>query len=128
VTAADRASGGVSRLPPGIDRYGVSLRRWRAQDTAGLHELIVANIDHLRPYMHWIEFEPQTMRQRRALVDRWSTDWAAGGDLLSESGAVIMWSGLPGCTGGLGPEVWRSDIGLTGNTSDGVWPPLPRGR
>ncbi|QNK80093.1 hypothetical protein [Nakamurella sp. PAMC28650] len=52
------------------------------RDTAELHGLILANVDHLRPYMHWIGFEPQTMQQRSALIEQWSTEWAAGGDLL----------------------------------------------
>lgn len=70
-----------NRLPEQVERYGVTLRRWTVQDTPELHALILDNLDHLRPYMHWIAYEPQTLEQRQALTERWTAEWAAGGDV-----------------------------------------------
>ncbi len=74
------------RLPEQIERYGVVLRRWRVEDTPELHALILANVDHLRPFMDWIASEPQSLEQRRSLVEGWSAEWDAGGDV-----AVGIW-------------------------------------
>lgn len=71
-----------ARLPEQIERYGLALHRWRVEDASELHVLILANVDHLRGYMHWIAFEPQSLEQRRALVERWSAEWTAGGDVV----------------------------------------------
>jgi len=51
------------------------VRRWTVDDAPALHEAIVASTEHLRPWMPWIAFEPQTVQQRRDLIAGWSRDW-----------------------------------------------------
>lgn len=86
-----------SRLPEHVERYGVELHRWQPEEAAVLHAAILANIDHLRPYMHWIAFEPQTLKQRRELVESWAAQWANGGDLsvgIWRAGHLVGSAGL----------------------------------
>ena len=87
----------LSRLPEQIERYGVDLHRWQPAEAAALHAAIVANVDHLRPYMHWIAFEPQTLEQRGELVESWAAQWASGGDLsvgIWRAGHLVGSAGL----------------------------------
>lgn len=56
----------------------VRLRRWGAEDAEALHELVLANLEHLRPWMSWIAAEPVTLDGRRAKVAEWDAAWEAG--------------------------------------------------
>lgn len=101
----------LSRLPEQIERYGVDLHRWQPEEAAALHAAILANVDHLRPYMHWIAFEPQTLEQRRELVESWAAQWAIGGDLcvgIWRAGHLVGSAGLHRRLGpdGLGIGYW----------------------
>ena len=71
----------MSRLPEQVQGEGVILRRYRDTDTEAMHALVSANVEHLRPWMGWISFEPLTVEDRRELVATWEQEWAAGGDL-----------------------------------------------
>jgi ribosomal-protein-serine acetyltransferase len=72
----------MPQLPERIEGEGVVLRRWRVSDAQALHQAILESTDHLRPWMSWIEQEPQTAEQRRELLAGWEDDWATGGDAL----------------------------------------------
>jgi len=58
------------------------LRTWTAADATALHEAITRNVEHLRPWMPWISFEPQEVQQRTALIAGWARDAADGGDVV----------------------------------------------
>ncbi|QGG95537.1 GNAT family N-acetyltransferase [Actinomarinicola tropica] len=78
---------------------GVEVRRWRPEDASALHVLVLANLEHLRPWMPWVAGEPLTFAERCGLVETWMTAWdagsdfsfaivdAAGGELLGACGA-----------------------------------------
>ena len=70
------------RLPDSIDCPRLTLRRWRVSDAPALGAAIAASVDHLRPWMPWVAFEPLSEDDRRALIDGWEADWAAGGDAV----------------------------------------------
>ena len=38
-------------------------------------DAVTASIEHLRPWMPWIAFEPQTIEQRQTLLYEWSNEW-----------------------------------------------------
>lgn len=71
----------MKRLPEGTEVDGLVLRRWRLDDAPALHEAVVANVEHLRPWMAWIAFEPLTFEDRRDLIERWDGVWADGGEV-----------------------------------------------
>jgi len=68
------------RLPDRIETARLVLRQWREEDVPALNAAVTASVDHLRPWMPWIEGEPETVERRTERVVRWRTEWAAGGD------------------------------------------------
>lgn len=54
------------------------LRRWRPDDAEPLVQAVTESVEHLRPWMPWISDEPLDVRRRRALIERWNDEWAAG--------------------------------------------------
>jgi RimJ/RimL family protein N-acetyltransferase len=60
----------------------VVLRPWRVGDAARLRRAVVESAEHLRPWMPWVADEPLSVAERRAMIEQWQRDWAAGGDLL----------------------------------------------
>ncbi len=56
------------------------IRSWEPDDAPLLHAAITASVDHLRPWMPWIAFEPQTVEERRDLIEQWRNDAADGKD------------------------------------------------
>ncbi|MCU1371496.1 MAG: N-acetyltransferase [Ilumatobacteraceae bacterium] len=84
-------------LPEHLEHDGLVLRRWTEADAALVGDLVAANIEHLRPYMPWIEHEPLTIEARRALQRGWDEVWSAGGDVMLgvfEDGVPVGSSGL----------------------------------
>jgi len=87
----------VEPLPPYLEHDGLVLRRWTVDDAALVGELVAANIEHLRPFMAWIEQEPLSLEQRRKLERGWDEAWAAGGDVvygIFEDGVAVGSTGL----------------------------------
>ncbi len=67
--------------PPGEVAAGrVRVRRWHLDDAPHLHALLLANLEHLRPWMGWVAAEPLPLEDRRSTITTWSTRWAAGED------------------------------------------------
>lgn len=58
-----------------VDIEGLVVRRYSPDDAAAMVEAVAASIEHLRPWMPWIAFEPQSIDQRRALLRQWSNEW-----------------------------------------------------
>jgi RimJ/RimL family protein N-acetyltransferase len=69
-------------LPARLEHDGLVLRRWTVDDAELVGELVAANLEHLRPYMPWIEHEPLTLDARRELEREWDRAWADGGDVI----------------------------------------------
>jgi ribosomal-protein-serine acetyltransferase len=69
----------VEHPPETIAAGPVTLTRWVPDDVEAMHAVITANIEHLRPWMPWIQFEPLTIEQRRELLVGWhELQWESG--------------------------------------------------
>ena len=67
-------------FPDRIESERLVIRSWEPDDAPLLHAAITASVDHLRPWMPWIAFEPQTVEERRDLIEQWRNDAADGKD------------------------------------------------
>jgi len=65
---------------------------------------VTESIEHLRPWMPWVAFEPQSIEQRSVLVREWQSDWSNKKDF---NFGIFAGDNLVGSTG-LHP---RSDRG-----------------
>jgi ribosomal-protein-serine acetyltransferase len=88
-------------LPNVIETKRTVLRMWTATDIEVMAALVAANVEHLRPWMPWVGFEPLTTAARRELIAGWHSDWEAGGGLV----VGVFLDGLP--IGGSGYHVNR---------------------
>lgn len=75
----------------------VVVRPYTVDDAAALHEAIIESLDHLRPWMPWIAFEPMTLEQR--------VEWLSG---VSEALGVFVGDTCVGGTG-LHDRLGRAD-------------------
>jgi RimJ/RimL family protein N-acetyltransferase len=57
------------------------LRCWEPGDARALHETLLANLDHLRPWMEWARDEPQPFEARVRLVRQFRASFDADEDL-----------------------------------------------
>jgi ribosomal-protein-serine acetyltransferase len=73
-------------LPGLVNGEGLELRLWRSDDAASLHDAVLANLEHLRPWMPWVAAEPLTVEQRLALITEWQHAWERG-----EAAPMGMW-------------------------------------
>jgi RimJ/RimL family protein N-acetyltransferase len=60
---------------------GLLLRRWVPIDAADLERAISENVEHLRPWMPWIAYEPMPAERRAGLIGEWEDEWKLGGDV-----------------------------------------------
>ena len=72
----------MQRLPDRVESERLVLRRWQHDEAAVLHAAVAASIDHLRPWMPWVAFEPLTIAERVTLIEGWTREWEEGGDAL----------------------------------------------
>jgi ribosomal-protein-serine acetyltransferase len=49
----------------------IELRRWKLGDEDALSAAVVANLEHLRPWMAWIADEPVPEPYRRRILEEW---------------------------------------------------------
>lgn len=54
--------------PYAIRTERLLLRCWSPEDAAGLKEAVDSSVEHLRPWMPWIQAEPQTLADKVKLV------------------------------------------------------------
>ena len=87
----------ASAPPETLGSGHVTLRRWRAGDAALMHDLITANLDHLRPWMPWVSHEPLQVPDRARLLGDWETAWNARADFTY----VVILDGEPAGSTGL---------------------------
>lgn len=67
-------------LPTSIGSGRVQLRTWRRSDAGPLARVVMASLEHLRPWMPWVEDEPLPSAQRVELFDTWERGRLDGGD------------------------------------------------
>ena len=60
----------------------LSIRQWELGDAEQLSRLVSHNLEHLRPWMPWIENEPLTLVERRSLILLWRSGSRTDGDLF----------------------------------------------
>lgn len=71
------------RLPDvPIETERLVLRPWEDDDVDALAAAVSTSIEHLRPWMPWISFEPMPREDRRALVADWRAARLRGDDLV----------------------------------------------
>lgn len=86
----------------------VLLRCWVPDDAEALVEAVTRSADHLRPWMEWMADEPLSVDRRRAMIEEWERDRAAGGDAIYGvfmDGAVAGGCGLHHRLGEAGLEI-----------------------
>ena len=93
-------------LPATITGPAVTLRAWTPIDAAVLHELVLANLDHLRPWLPWTVDEPLTVDERRRSIETWDRARRDGGDAVY---AITVHGRAVGCCG-LHPRIARSGL------------------
>jgi ribosomal-protein-serine acetyltransferase len=84
-------------LPDRIEGDGLVLRTYSVPDVPALATAVTESLEHLRPWMPWIAFEPASLESRTALVVGWDADWASGGDAvygIFEEGRLVGSTGL----------------------------------
>lgn len=90
-------NGSVEPLPETMAAPRLTLRRWITADALQLSAAVEANLEHLRPWMPWINAEPLSAGNRVALIDQWQAEWERGGDVVIGvflDGEVVGSSGL----------------------------------
>lgn len=98
------------RPPEEAAAGSVRIRRWHLEDACDLHDLLLANLEHLRPWMGWVAAEPLTFEERRSRIIAWEARWDAGEDF---SYAIVEAAGgalLGGC--GLHRRIAPDGLGL----------------
>jgi RimJ/RimL family protein N-acetyltransferase len=74
------------------------LRLWKDVDAGALAAAVTASLEHLKPWMPWISFEPVTLENRRQLIAGWTRDWLEGRDatfgVFDVDGDVVGSAGL----------------------------------
>lgn len=122
-TAGDsRQPAQMSLTPPErVSVESITIRRWVDADAARLHGLILANLDHLRPWVAWIAGEPLSLSERAAKIADWTRRWDDGVDfpyaITDGSGHLLGGCGLHPRIGAAGLEIgyWvRGDRGGEG--------------
>jgi RimJ/RimL family protein N-acetyltransferase len=67
----------VSVAPPTVIIGDYVVRKYEIADAQALVVAVTESCEHLRPWMPWIKFEPQTVAQREDLIRTWSDSWDA---------------------------------------------------
>lgn len=66
------------RLPEQIAADPLLIRRWHRRDVDAMSVLIVASLEHLRPWMAWAEHEPVSAATRVRQFTKWDDYWMSG--------------------------------------------------
>ena len=64
--------------PEEVAAGSARVRRWRSEDAPDLHALLLANLEHLRPWMGWVAAEPLSLEERRSKIAAFGSRWEAG--------------------------------------------------
>ena len=93
----DWQSGWMGRLPDEIATRRLRLRLWRPDDVPALRAAIEASLDHLRPWLAWVPFEPVSDEDRTRFIVASNEHWEQGGDAaygVFRDGVVVGGCGL----------------------------------
>lgn len=60
----------------------LTVRRWTVDDAAALGAAVEESREHLQAWMPFANDPPLSLDARRCLIDRWTSEWATGGDCL----------------------------------------------
>lgn len=58
-----------------LERDGLVIRCYERDDAREMMEAITASVEHLRPWMPWIQFEPQDVHDKRKLIREFEEEW-----------------------------------------------------
>jgi len=58
------------------------LRVWEPSDAPALCRAVTESLEHLRPFMPWAAFEPQTVARREALIETWAEERRLTGETI----------------------------------------------
>ena len=58
------------------------VRKYETTDAQALVDAVTESCDHLRPWMPWIKFEPQSVTQREELIKTWNEAWEGGTEFV----------------------------------------------
>lgn len=73
----------MDRPPESLVVGELVVRRYVVADAPALHDAITASVEHLRPWMPWIGFEPLEVADRERLIaDVFDTGWAESADFV----------------------------------------------
>lgn len=85
-------------LPTEVLTPRLHLRAWQVDDAEALTVAVHANLEHLRPWMHWIAFEPVSVDDRAQMIAGWTEAWRDGGDAVFgaflSDGTLVASTGL----------------------------------
>ena len=70
----------MHRLPEMLRSDRLTLRAWTPDDAEALNAAIAASLDHLRPWMPWVAFEPMSVADRVRLLEQWRGEREQAGD------------------------------------------------
>jgi RimJ/RimL family protein N-acetyltransferase len=91
-------TGMASRPPERIDVSGYLLRPPAVGDAEALATVVLANLDHLSPWMPWATQEKATVREEVAYAERMQQGWADGSEfaylLTAPDGGIVGGFGL----------------------------------
>jgi RimJ/RimL family protein N-acetyltransferase len=108
----------TARLPRLVSDGAFVLRLWEPEDAEMLHRSILVNLEHLRPFMAWVSFEPLTVEQRRELIVEWRAQWEQGGEApmaMLDDGEMVGGTGYVRRPGATALEVgYWVDVGHVG--------------
>jgi RimJ/RimL family protein N-acetyltransferase len=92
-------AGDLRPAPPRIETARLVIRRYEERDAPLVKEAVDASLDHLRPWMPWARFEPQTLEEKLELVRSFRTQFDAGeqyvyGIFASDESRLLGGTGL----------------------------------
>jgi RimJ/RimL family protein N-acetyltransferase len=98
---------GIMKRPPEVLTHGpVTLRRWRAADTATVTDLVLRSQPHLRPWLAWAQdYGPQDAAQ---FTEQCEQDWNSGAAFsyaITSGGTAVGGCGLMARIGPGGLEI-----------------------
>ena len=65
----------VSVAPEPLQVGEYLVRKYELSDAPALVQAVTESLEHLRPWMPWIKFEPQSVGQREELIATWGDAW-----------------------------------------------------
>jgi RimJ/RimL family protein N-acetyltransferase len=88
----------VFPVPARIETERVVVRRYTRDDAEQLVSVVTRNVPHLRRYMEWVKFEPQSAQQRRDWIAETNQRFETGEDytlgMFDQDGVLLGGTGV----------------------------------